>query len=125
MRITLTGKPAQKWGFIIQHADEMYVPYIIPQEYGNRSDVRWLKVLNGKGRGLYIKGENSFNFSIHKYSDENLERAIYSYQLKESPNTILNVDYEVTGVGGTANRQLQKYRVLPDVKHYKLTMKPF
>lgn len=118
-------KTGAKIGIFKSNADEMYVPYIIPQEYGNRSDTRWLKVLNNSGRGLYIKSEDGINFSLHKYSDENLERAYYTYQLHKSSTTILNVDYEVTGVGGTANRQLQKYRVMPDVKKYKITLKPF
>jgi beta-galactosidase len=50
---------------------------------------------------------------------------MYTYQLKEAPHTILNVDYEVSGVGGTAIRQLQKYRVMPGVRNYRLTIKPF
>jgi len=106
-------------------ADSMYVPYIMPQEYGNRSDVRWLKVENAEGKGLLIKGSDLLNFSLHKYTTDNLSRAMYTYQLQEAPNTILNVDYEVSGVGGTAIRQLQKYRVLPGVKKYSLTITPF
>ncbi len=74
---------------------------------------------------VYIKGDHLLNFSLHKYSTENLDRSVYTYQLKESPNTILNVDYEVTGVGDTASRVQQKYRVLPGMKRYKLTIKPF
>ncbi|HPF52430.1 MAG TPA: glycoside hydrolase family 2 TIM barrel-domain containing protein [Draconibacterium sp.] len=106
-------------------ADSMYVPYLIPQEYGNRCDVRWLKVQNEEGRGLLIKGDDLLNFSMHKYTTDNISRAIYTYQLKEAPNTILNVDYEVSGVGGTAIRQLQKYRVKAHVGKYKLTITPF
>lgn len=118
-------KTGAKVGLFQSNADEMFVPYIIPQEYGNRTDVRWLKVQNTEGKGLMITGNKLINFSLHKYSTDNLSRAMYSYQLKESPNTILNLDYEVSGVGGTAIRQLQKYRVRPGVKNYKLTIKPF
>ena len=66
----------------------MYVPYIIPQEYGNHTDIRWLKVQDKNGKGLLIKGDDLFNFSLHKYSTDNLSRSMYSYQLKESENTI-------------------------------------
>ncbi len=118
-------KTGAKAGLYSSTVDSMFVPYIIPQEYGNRCDVRWLKVHNGNGRGLLIKGDDLLNFSLHKFSTDNLSRAMYLYQLQEAPNTILNVDYEVSGVGGTAIRQLQKYRVQPGVKHYKLTIKPF
>ncbi|NQU54120.1 MAG: DUF4981 domain-containing protein [Bacteroidetes bacterium] len=118
-------KTGAKIGLYLSNADDMFVPYIIPQEYGNRTDVDWLKVQNKDGKGLLIKGDELLNFSLHKYSTDNLSWAMYSYQLKESENTILNVDYEVSGVGGTAIRQLQKYRVRPGVKSYKLTIKPF
>ena len=121
--------PDRKTGAKISHyesnSDEMYVPYIFPQEYGNRCDVRWLKVQNKDGKGLLISGNEFLNFSLHKYTTDNLDRAVYTYQLKEAPNTILNVDYEVTGVGETATRQLQRYRVLPKAGNYKLTIKPF
>lgn len=116
-------KTGAKIGLYRSNTDAMFVPYITPQEYGNRTDVRWLKVQNDAGKGMLIKGGDLLNFSLHKYTDENLERAMYSYQLKEAPNTILNVDYEVTGVGGTAVRQLQRYRVMPGVRKYKLMIK--
>ncbi len=106
-------------------ADSMYVPYLIPQEYGNRCDVRWLKVENDEGKGLLISGEGLLNFSLHKYTTDNLSRAMYTYQLQDAPNTILNVDYEVSGVGGTAIRQLEKYRVKPHVGKYKISITPF
>jgi beta-galactosidase len=118
-------KTGAKIGLFTSTADSMFVPYIIPQEYGNRCDVRWLKVENSEGKGLEIKCNELLNFSLHKYTTDNLSRAMYSYQLKEAPNTILNVDYEVSGVGGTAIRQLQKYRVRPGVKRYKLSIRPF
>ncbi len=118
-------KTGAKVGLYQSTAGEMFEPYIIPQEYGNRSDVRWLKVQNEEGRGLLIKGDELLNFSLHKYTTDNLSRAMYTYQLDDAPNTILNVDYEVSGVGGTAIRQLQKYRVRPHVGKYKLTIKPF
>ncbi len=118
-------KTGAKIGHYLSNANEMYVPYIFPQEYGNRSDVRWLKVQNAEGKGLMIGGDELLNFSLHKYTTDNLDRSVYTYQLKESPNTILNVDYEVTGVGETATRQLQKYRVIPHTGNYKLTIKPY
>ena len=118
-------KTGAKVGLYQSNADEMYDPYIFPQDYGNRSDVRWLKVENEKGNGLMIRGNELLNFSLHKFTTDNLDRAIYTYQLEDSPNTILNVDYEVSGVGGTAIRQLQRYRVQPRAVNYKLTIKPY
>jgi beta-galactosidase len=122
--------PDRKTGAKISHyqsnVNEMYVPYIFPQEYGNRCDVRWLKVQNEDGKGLLISGDDHCSISVCiNTTTDNLDRAFYTYQLQESENTILNVDYEVTGVGETATRQLQKYRVMPGVRSYKLMIKPF
>jgi beta-galactosidase len=103
----------------------MYEPYIIPQDYGNRTDVRWLRVKNAEGKGLQIEGDDLLNFSLHKYTTDNLSRAMYSYQLVDAPNTILNVDYALSGVGGTAQRQQEKYRLKPAERSYKLKITPF
>jgi beta-galactosidase len=50
---------------------------------------------------------------------------VYTYQLDEAPHTILNLDYQVSGVGGTAIRQLQKYRLKAESRKYTLTIQPF
>jgi len=118
-------KTGAKVGIYQSDADEMYEPYIIPQDYGNRTDIRWLKVKNAAGKGLRIEGDDLLNFSLHKYTTDNLSRAMYSYQLVEAPNTILNVDYALSGVGGTAQRQQEKYRLKPAERSYKLKITPF
>ena len=118
-------KTGAKVGVYQSNAQEMYVPYLFPQDYGNRTDVRWLKVQNSAGRGLMIAGDILLNFSLHKYTTDMLSRAVYTYQLEEAPNTILNVDYAVSGVGGTAVRQLEKYRLKPGVREYVLRIRPF
>ncbi|MFA9388845.1 MAG: glycoside hydrolase family 2 TIM barrel-domain containing protein [Prolixibacteraceae bacterium] len=118
-------KTGAKIGVYKSNADKEYVPYIMPQDYGNHTDVRWLTIANAEGNGLMIKSEQLLNFSFQKYSTDNLERAAYTYQLTEVPFNTLNVDYEVSGVGGTAIRQLEKYRVKTQVKTYYLSIKPF
>ncbi len=36
-------------------AEEMYVPYVRPQECGHRTDVRWFSATDGQGRGLLFQ----------------------------------------------------------------------
>ncbi|RLD70962.1 MAG: glycoside hydrolase family 2 [Bacteroidetes bacterium] len=104
--------------------EEDYVPYIIPQDYGNRTDTHWCKVTDHTGRGLLITSDDLFNFSVQKYSTENLDRAHYTFQLKEEPGVTLNLDHRVTGVGGTALSVLNPYRVLPGEYEFSFTIKP-
>ena len=65
------------------------------------------------------------NFSYQKYSTDNMSRAVYTYQLKESDSNTLNIDFVVSGVGGTAIRQLEKYRVKPSILEFNFTIQPF
>ena len=104
--------------------EENYVPYIIPQDYGNRTDTHWCKLTDPSGKGLLISSDELFNFSAQKYSTENLDRAHYPFQLKEEPGVTLNMDHRVTGVGGTALSVLNPYRVLPGEYEFSFTIKP-
>jgi beta-galactosidase len=65
------------------------------------------------------------NFSYQKYSTDNLSRADYTYQLKEAVVNILNIDFKVSGVGGTAIRQMEKYRVKPAIIEFQFSINPF
>ena len=34
--------------------DEQYVPYVFPQEHGNKTDVRWASLTDSEGVGLAV-----------------------------------------------------------------------
>lgn len=119
-------KTGAKVGIWQSTAEEEYVPYLIPQDHGNKTDVRWLSISNTAGQGFRVEASGELlNFSLHKYDTDNLTRAMYPFQLSKPEHLTLNVDYEVTGVGETARRQLAKYRVMPSIKEYKLSFVPF
>ncbi len=117
-------KTGSKIGVYHSNADREYVPYLMPQDYGNHTDIRWVHVGNGAGTGLRFSSDDLMNFSLHKYTTDNLSRAMYQHQLKDAPYITLNIDYEVSGVGGTAVRQLEKYRVKPKEAVYHLRIDP-
>jgi beta-galactosidase len=118
-------KTGAKIGIYQSTADQEYVPYILPQDYGNHSDVRWVSLQNDSGHGIRVSAGDLMNFSYQKYSTDNLSRAVYTYQLEEADVNTLNIDFEVSGVGGTAIRQLEKYRVKPSSLEFHCTIKPF
>jgi beta-galactosidase len=117
-----TGARVGVWSSSIENE---FVPYLIPQDHGNKTDVRWLKITNNDNSGFYISGSDLINFSVHKYSTDNITRAVHLFQLQKSNHITLSVNYEVTGVGDTSRRTLAKYRVMPTVKEYKLKIRPF
>jgi beta-galactosidase len=117
-------KTGAKIGKYSRTVEEDYVPYIIPQDYGNKTDVRWISLTDDSGRGLHVSGEEPFNASAQMYTTDNLTRAFYTFQLKEEDVVVLNLDHQVSGVGGTAIMLLNQYRVLPGETSFTFHLKP-
>jgi beta-galactosidase len=88
---------------------ELEVPYIVPQENGNRSGVRrltlsGLAVPQGKPRSLSIRPDRPLNFSVSRYTQENLFKALHTIDLVdvsagEAGYYFLNIDMAQRGVG--------------------------
>lgn len=112
-------------GYYSNTTDSIFVAYPHPQDYGNRCDVRFLKVLDEQGKGIEIRGEHPFHFSLQPYDSETLTRARYTFQLQKANNNFLNIDYEVSGIGDSLRKPLQPYRVRPSLRTYRLVIKPF
>ena len=56
-------------------AEEMYFPYIRPQENGHRTDVRWATFTDGSGKGLAVVADGSFEFNALRSSVEDFDSA--------------------------------------------------
>jgi len=117
-------KKGAKIGIYSGKVGNQYEPYIIPQEYGNKTDVRWLTLTDEEGIGWFISGDQWLNISAHLYSLENLDRAWYIPQLQPDHRVHLYLDHAVTGVGGTPVKTLEKYRVKAGVYCYSVRLKP-
>jgi len=79
---------------------EQYVPYIMPQENGNKTDVRWACLTNAEKIGLMVTGNTMLNTSVHQYSLENLTKAQHTYEVKKDEKITWNLDYQLMGLGG-------------------------
>ncbi len=81
--------------------DDIYFPYIHPQENGNRSDVRWVRFLDGSGKGILVEHLESqlFNFSLWPYTQKDLLKAGHIHELPKRENYTLNIDLTQSGVG--------------------------
>ena len=78
---------------------EQYVPYIIPQEHGNRADVRWLSLTDDDGNGLLALADRPFSFSAHHYTTQDLTAAAHTNELPWREEVYLNIDLAQTGLG--------------------------
>ncbi|MBA2906142.1 beta-galactosidase [Clostridium saccharobutylicum] len=75
--------------------------YLVPQECGNRTGTRWVKVQNEKGEGLkFSYNKAPFEFSVLPYNNIELENALHEEELPPVNYTNVNIIGKQMGVGG-------------------------
>lgn len=120
--------PDRKSGYKIDvyksTVEDMYEPYLIPQDYGLRTDNRWVKMTHTDGSGIQFKANRLFNFNAYPYSTGNLTKAMYTYQLQQQDGITFNFDYATSGVGCTARSILNAYRVQPQAYEREIHISP-
>jgi beta-galactosidase len=79
-----------------------YVPYILPQDHGNLTDVRWLALRNDRQLGLAVKGHQLFEASASHYPKESLLNAFHTYEVLPDQYVWLSLDVMQRGVGGAS-----------------------
>ncbi|MCI7129494.1 MAG: DUF4981 domain-containing protein [Lachnospiraceae bacterium] len=79
-------------------ADNM-AAYLVPQECGNKTEVRWAKVTDNRGRGLLFSGDR-MNFSALPYTPHELENAAHPFELPPVYYTVIRAAGAQMGVGG-------------------------
>ena len=75
--------------------------YLVPQECGNRTGVRWLKVSDMEGHSIGFKAvREAFDASVLPYTAEELESATHREDLPAVRYTVVNILGAMRGVGG-------------------------
>jgi beta-galactosidase len=117
-------KSGYKVGVYRSMVGEMYEPYLIPQDYGLRTDNRWVRMTDSNGTGLEFSGSTLFNFSAQPYSTDNLTKAVYTYQIRPFDGITFNFDYATSGVGCTALSVFPEYQVMPQRVDFTIKIRP-
>ena len=78
---------------------EQYHPYVRPQEYGNKTDVRWAALTSAHGAGLLVLGQPLLNVSVHPYSLETLTEVRHTTDLVPDTVNWLYLDHAQCGLG--------------------------
>ncbi|MBV6645430.1 MAG: DUF4981 domain-containing protein, partial [Cyclobacteriaceae bacterium] len=102
-------KTGARSGLYSESIGDLAMPYIIPQDFGNHTDVNWVNLRSDSGIGVKIVSDQPFNFKINPYA--NLDEAWYPFQLQRKEQATFHLDYLVTGLGGTSIPVQSPYRV--------------
>jgi len=88
-------------GVYTSTAQENFTKYLNPQECGNRTGVRYVKVYEENGAGLsFTKNENPFEMSVLPYNAYELDNAMHREELPEPSYTWVRIAAKQMGVGG-------------------------
>jgi beta-galactosidase len=80
---------------------DLHFPHVMAQENGNRTDVRWLTLVDARGRGLRVSGEGAtLDFTAHDYTDAALLAAKTSQVIEKDGRVTLSLDLAQMGLGG-------------------------
>jgi beta-galactosidase len=105
--------------------------YVVPQENGNRTDVRWMFLNNPKTKdGLLIAADSLLSMSAWPYTEENIQNARHTNKLKDAGFITLNIDLIQMGVGGNDSwsevaAPLEKYQIPAKDYNYSFYIVPF
>lgn len=82
---------------------EQYVPYPVPQETGNKEDIKWLQLTNKAGKGIRFTciSERMSGSALH-YTAADLDRATHAYLLKPRKEVVLSLDAIMLGLGNSS-----------------------
>ncbi|MDE7268648.1 MAG: DUF4981 domain-containing protein [Lachnospiraceae bacterium] len=94
-------KMGAKLGIFQNMVSDNMAEYMVPQECGNKTDVRWARITDRKGRGILFEAvDDVINFSALPYTPHEMENAKHPYELPEVHYTVVRVAKQQMGVGG-------------------------
>jgi beta-galactosidase len=106
--------------------DGLHVPYIVPQENGNRTDCRWAALTRDDGTGLLCVGMPLMEVSASHYTADDLFAAFHTNELARRDEIALNLDLRQRGMGGAScgPDTLEKYLVKPGTFSFDFALRP-
>ena len=98
---------------------EEHEPYIRPQDNSNHSDVSYLKLRSEKGEEVLIYSDRRFDFNVHNYTQELLQKANHREDIYDQKTTFvtLNGYTRGTGTGSCGPVTLPKYKIDASKEH--------
>jgi len=123
----IDSKTAGKIGVWSKTVDELWTPYVVPQDNGNRTDVRWAAFTNLRGMGMLAAFEPEMSFSAQWYTTQDVEKALHTIDLMKRDFLTVNFDYKHHGLGSATcgPGPLPQYELHPQKFAFAVTVVPF
>jgi beta-galactosidase len=113
---------AARVGRFTATVEDLQTPYLMPQENGARTEVRWARL----GEGLRLEGRPHFALTVRPWTSEALAAAKHPPDLTPDPDWVwVNADLAHQGLGSASCGPgvLPQYRLLPAPSTFALTFR--
>jgi beta-galactosidase len=120
-------KDAARVGLYRGRAEGQFFAYDMPQETGNKTDVRWMSITDRDGFGICIKGNPLLSVNVHDFSDAALVKAKETQRIVKDGRIHVAVDLQQMGLGGDDSwspRVHPEYQLNEKRYEYSFTLSP-
>ncbi|UOQ96723.1 DUF4981 domain-containing protein [Hymenobacter sp. 5317J-9] len=108
-------------GIYTQPLAEFAESYVVPMEYANRTDVRWMQLADQQKTGLLVVADSLLSMNAWPHTEQNIQTARHTNKLKDAGFLTLNIDLAQMGVGGNTSWDAQA----APIEKYQLPSKPY
>ena len=115
-------KDGARLGIYEGTVEQQFVNYILPQENGNKYDVRWTSLKNSSDLAWTVTSDHPMQTSVSYYTNMNIAEARHPFRLNKSGNVIWHLNHLMAPVGNEScgSRPLEKYVLRPRVWDFTL-----
>lgn len=111
--------------------DDMFTPYVFPQDCASHEGTRWVALRSGHGDGLLVTrptdaASDPFAFSAWPYTCEDIDAARHVCDLVPRENVTVNINDRVLGLGSNSwgSEVLDSYRIRFERFSFELSLRP-
>ena len=115
-------KDGARFGLYEGSVGEQFVNYILPQENGNKYDVRWTSLKGDTNSGWTVASDNPMQTSVTYYTNMNIAEAGHPYRLTKCGDVIWHLNHLMAPLGNEScgSRPLEPYVLRPLVWDFTL-----
>ncbi|MBQ8108141.1 MAG: glycoside hydrolase family 2 [Ruminococcus sp.] len=109
---------ADRMGLFESRADEMYEPYLRPQENSSHWGTKFMELTGDKGK-VRVSSQTGFSFNVSRYTQEELFEKAHRYELTKCQSVVLCADMAMSGVGSNSCGPVLKEKYRFPMKGFK------
>ena len=119
-------KQSAAFGLYRETVTGLFTPYAMPQEMGNREDIKWVALTDDGERGLLVVPDQPMGFSALHHTAQELAAAAHPHELARREDTVLCLDSAQLGLGGGScgPKPLEQYVLKAREMAFAYTLRP-